>query len=246
MTPPLVLLHAFPLDSRLFDAVRTRLADRVWLLSPDLRGFGAGAELTNPPPAPDLDLLADDVHTLLDAEGIGQAIIGGVSMGGYIALAFLRKYPDRVAGLVLADTRSGADDAAALDRRQSAANRADHGEIAAGPDAIAPLIAEGTVGEVRDELARIAAGVPAPTIAWAQRAMAARPDSAEVLAGTHVPVLVVVGELDAITPPAVARQMAALAPEAELVELPGVGHLTPAEDPVGFADALTGWLVRRF
>ena len=183
---------------------------------------------------------------LLDAEGIGQAIIGGVSMGGYAALAFLRKYPDRVAGLVLADTRSGADDAAALDRRYSAATGPIGGDIAAGADAIAPLIADGTPDEVRDELARIAAGVPAPTIGWAQRAMAARPDSSEILAATHVPVLVIVGELDAITPPAVARQMAALAPEAELVELPGVGHLSPAEDPAGFADALPRWLVRRF
>jgi pimeloyl-ACP methyl ester carboxylesterase len=246
VTPPLVLLHAFPLDSRLFDPVRTQLADRVWLLSPDLRGFGTAAALTNPPPAPDLELLADDVHALLDAEGIARAIVGGVSMGGYVALAFLRKYPDRVAGLVLADTRSGADDEAALDRRNSAATRADRGEIAAGADAIAPLIADGTATPVRDELARIAAGVPASTIGWAQRAMAARPDSSEVLAATQVPVLVVVGELDAITPPEVARQMAALAPEAELVELPGVGHLTPAEDPVGFADALSGWLARRF
>jgi pimeloyl-ACP methyl ester carboxylesterase len=246
VTPPLVLLHAFPLDSRLFDPVRTQLADRVWVLSPDLRGFGTGTELTNPPPAPDLEVFADDVRALLDAEGIGQAIIGGVSMGGYVALAFLRKYPDRVAGLVLADTRSGADDAAALDRRHSAATRADHGDIAVGQDAIAPLIADNTAAPVRDELARIAAGVPAPTIAWAQRAMAARSDSSEILAAAHVPVLVVVGELDAITPPAVARQLAALAPEAELVELTGVGHLTPAEDAIGFADALTGWLVRRF
>jgi len=76
--------------------------------------------------------------------------------------------------------------------------------------------------------------------------MAARPDSTGILARTGVPVLVVVGELDAITPPAVAREMAATAPEAELVELPGVGHLTPAEDADGFGDALTGWLHRRF
>jgi pimeloyl-ACP methyl ester carboxylesterase len=76
--------------------------------------------------------------------------------------------------------------------------------------------------------------------------MAARPDSTAFLASTSVPVLVVVGEQDAITPPAAARQMAAAAPEAELVELPGVGHLSPAEDPVGFADAVLGWWSRRF
>ena len=244
--PPLVLLHAFPLDSRLFDPVRTPLAGWVRLLTPDLRGFGAGAALGDPPPAPDLGLLADDVLALLDAEGIARAIVGGVSMGGYVALAFLRKYPDRVAGLVLADTRSGADDAAALERRGLAAARADTGDIATGGEAITPLIADGTAGPVRDDLARIAGEVPAPTIAWAQRAMAARPDSSDVLAATHVPVLIVVGERDAVTPPAVARQLAALAAEAELVELSGVGHLTPAEDPAGFADALIGWLARRF
>lgn len=76
--------------------------------------------------------------------------------------------------------------------------------------------------------------------------MAARPDSSAELAATHVPVLIVVGEKDAVTPPAVARQMAALAPEAELVELADAGHLTPAEAPDGFADAVIGWLARRF
>ena len=246
MTPPLVLLHAFPLDSRLFDPVRRALTDRARLLTPDLRGFGAGPVLAEPPPAPNLDLLADDVAAELTAAGIDRAIIGGVSMGGYIALAVLRRFPERVAGLVLANTRSGADDAAALERRRLAAQRADSGDIAAGADAIAPLLADGTPADVRGRLAEIAGAVPPRTIAWAQRAMAARPDSTELLASTPVPVLVVVGVLDAITPPAAARQMAAVAPEAELVELPGVAHLTPAEDPAGFADAVIGWLTRRF
>jgi pimeloyl-ACP methyl ester carboxylesterase len=151
-----------------------------------------------------------------------------------------------VAGLVLADTRSGSDDAAALERRRAAAGRADAGDIASGQDAIAPLIAAGTSPVISDELARIAGSVPPDTIAWAQRAMAARPDSTQLLAAASVPILILVGELDAVTPPAVARQMAALAPGAELVELPGVGHLTPAEDAVGFADALLHWLESRF
>jgi len=244
VTPPLVLLHAFPLDSRLFDPIRPALADGIRLITPDLRGFGTGPALGDS--TPDLALLADDLIGQLDEAGIDRAIIGGVSMGGYISLAVLRRYPDRVAGLVLADTRSGADDAAALERRNSAAARADRGEIAAGADAIAPLIAEGTAPAIREWLAGIADEVPAGSIAWAQRAMAARPDSTGILTRTGVPVLVVVGELDAITPPAVAREMAATAPEAELVELPGVGHLTPAEDATGFGDALTGWLHRRF
>ncbi|HEY5880432.1 MAG TPA: alpha/beta hydrolase [Nakamurella sp.] len=244
MTPPLVLLHAFPLDSRMFDAVRPAVAARTRLLTPDLRGFGGGAPVGDA--APDLTVLADDVLAGLDAAGIPRAIVGGVSMGGYIALNLLRRHPDRIAGLVLADTRSGADDDAARQRRLAVAERADRGDIAAGPDAIAPLVADTASDLVRADLAAIAGAVPAATIAWGQRAMAARPDSTGVLAATTVPVLVVVGEKDVITPPAVARELAATAPEAELVELPGVGHLSPAEDPVGFADALIGWLSRRF
>jgi pimeloyl-ACP methyl ester carboxylesterase len=230
----------------MFDPVRDALAAKVRLLTPDLRGFGDGPSLSGPVPEPSLALLAEDVLAELDGSGIDRAIFGGVSMGGYIAMAVLRRHPERVAGLLLVDTRSGADDAAALERRRAAAERADHDDIAAGADAIAPLVAPGSDPALTEWLAGIAGAVPAATIGWAQRAMAARPDSTELLAGIGFPVLVVVGENDTVTPPAAARQMAATAPEAELVELPGVGHLSPAEDPAGFADAVLGWLSRRF
>ncbi|MGS0685051.1 alpha/beta fold hydrolase [Nakamurella sp. GG22] len=246
MTPPLVLLHAFPLDSRMFDPIRAGVAEHADLLTPDLRGFGSGPALGDPPPDPDLALLAEDVVAALDDQGIERAIVGGVSMGGYVALAMLRAHPDRVAGLVLVDTRSGADDGAALERRRAAAERADEGEISSGLDAVGPLIAKGAAAPVRETLASIAAGVPAPTVGWAQRAMAARPDSTDVLAAADVPVLVVVGEHDTVTPPDEARAMAAAVPGAELVQLPDAGHLSPAEDPDGFTLALTGWLGRQF
>ena len=195
---------------------------------------------------PDLGLLADDVVAGLDEAGIDRAIVGGVSMGGYVAMAILRRHPQRVAGLVLVDTRSGPDDAAALERRRLAAERSDTGDIASGVAAVTPLVAPGTAAAVIAELAAIAGAVPARTIGWAQRAMAARPDSTAALTGCPAPVLVVVGELDTVTPPAAARQIAAAAAEAELVELPRVGHLAPAEDPAAFVDVLAGWLDRRF
>ena len=182
----------------------------------------------------------------LDDQGIDRAILGGVSMGGYVALAVLRRAPQRVAGLVLADTRSGADDQGALDRRRITAERADRGEIASGLDAVGPLIGKGAAEPVRNSLAEMADAVPAETVAWAQRAMAARPDSTAELAGAGLPVLVVVGETDSVTPPEVAREMATAVNGAELVQLPEVGHLSPAEDPQGFATALTGWLGRHF
>jgi pimeloyl-ACP methyl ester carboxylesterase len=246
VTPPLVLLHAFPFDSRLFESVRPILADHVELITPDFRGFGNGPALGDPPPEPDLRVLAEDVIVRLDELGIDRAIIGGVSMGGYVALAMLRDHPDRVAGLVLIDTRSGADDIAALDRRRLAAERADDGEIATGAEAIAPLIAHPTPAAIRAELAAIAGSVSAASIAWAQRAMAARPDSTPILAGSTVPVLVMVGEHDAITPPSAAAQMADAADNAELIQLPGVGHLSPAEDPKRFSGMVISWLTRHF
>jgi pimeloyl-ACP methyl ester carboxylesterase len=240
----MVLLHAFPLDSRMFDSVRADLSAAATVLTPDLRGFGSGPPLGDA--APDLALLADDVVAAMDAAGIDRAIVGGVSMGGYVSMALLRRHPDRIAGLLLVDTRSGPDDAAAVERRQGVAARADAGDIASGPDAIAPLIAPGGSDDTRATLAAIAASVPAPTIAWAQRAMAGRPDSTAVLAAASLPVLIVVGEQDAVTPPAAAHEMAAVARDAELVELPGVGHLTPAEDPEGFAVVVLDWLSRRY
>ena len=244
----LVLLHAFPFDSRLFDAVHPALATATTVLTPDLRGFGAGPALGDPAPDPDLGLLADDVVAALDAVDVDRAVVGGVSMGGYVALALLRRHPERVAGLVLADTRSGPDAPAAAQRRHEVAAAADRGEVAAGRAAIAPLIADDAPANVRERLAGIAGDVPPETIAWAQRAMAARPDSTPLLAAAGVPVLIIVGERDAVTPPQVARDMAAASTGdlVELVELPGVGHLTPAEDPDGFAAAVTGWLSRRF
>ncbi|HYN73671.1 MAG TPA: alpha/beta hydrolase [Nakamurella sp.] len=240
----LVLLHAFPLDSRMFDAARADLSAAATVLTPDLRGFGSGPPLGDA--TPDLALLADDAVVAMDAAGMDRAVLGGVSMGGYVALALLRRHPERVKGLVLVDTRSGPDDAAAVERRQGVAARADAGDVASGPDAIAPLVAAETAGDIRATLAAIADGVPAATVAWAQRAMAGRPDSTAVLAAASVPVLILVGEQDAVTPPAAAHEMAAAARDAELVELPGVGHLTPAEDPEGFAVVVLDWLSRRF
>jgi len=240
----LVLLHAFPFDSRMFDSVRTDLSAAATMLTPDLRGFGSGPPLGDA--TPDLALLADDVVDAMDAAGMDRAVLGGVSMGGYVALALLRRHPERVKGLVLVDTRSGPDDAAAVERRLGVAARADGGDVASGPDAIAPLVAAGSSDDIRATLAAIADSVPAATIAWAQRAMAGRPDSTAVLAAASVPVLIVVGEQDAVTPLAAAHEMAAAARDAELVELPEAGHLTPAEDPEGFAVVVLDWLSRRF
>ena len=104
---PLLLLHGFPHDRALWAPQRPALAARARVIAPDLRGFGASAALGSPPVT--MDGHADDVAALLDALSIERAIVGGLSMGGYIAFALWRRHRARVAGLVLADTRAGAD-----------------------------------------------------------------------------------------------------------------------------------------
>ncbi|MBB5955321.1 pimeloyl-ACP methyl ester carboxylesterase [Saccharothrix tamanrassetensis] len=226
---PLVLLHAFPFDSRMWDGVRAAL-DPV---TPDLRGGDR---------EPDLGVLADDVLRGLDRAGLDRVVLGGCSMGGYVAMALLRREPSRVAGLVFADTRSTADGDEARANRLAMADRVLAEGVGWVPDAVLPGLvgpspAEGVVERARE----VILGQPAAEVAWAQRAMAARPDSGDVLAGLDVPALVLVGSQDAPTPPAVARELAGVLRWAEYVELAGVGHLTPLEAPEAFAATVLDW-----
>lgn len=192
--------------------------------------------------SPDLVAIADDVVALLDERGIERAVLGGCSMGGYVAMAVLRRHPARVAGLVLADTRAGADTEEARANRLAMAARVEAEGLGWVPDAVLP----GLVGPSPDAavLGRaremILAQDPAEVV-WAQRAMAARPDSADVLAAADVPALVLVGEHDALTPPALARELAGVLRRGEYVELAGAGHLTPLEAPGAFASAVLEW-----
>lgn len=226
---PLFLLHAFPLDSRMWDGVR----DVLDPVTPDLRGRDR---------EPDLRVFADDVLRELDARGLDRVVLGGCSMGGYVAMALLRRDPSRVAGLVFADTRFTADGDEARANRLVMADRVLAEGVEWVPDVVlggllgaAPV--DGVVERVRE---LILAQDPAD-VAWAQRAMAARPDSREVLAGVDVPALVLVGAQDTLTPPTAARELADVLPRASYVELPGAGHLTPVEVPQAFAAAVDDW-----
>jgi len=241
---PLVLLHAYPLDSRMWDGVRPRLAKRARVITPDLRGFGR----TPLPPGdePSVDVLADDVVALLDELALDRVVLGGCSMGGYVAMAVLRKAAERVDRLVLADTRADADDFDRRAGRLANATRAQEEGIEWLPDTLLPgLFASGTPDR-RTELAELVRAMilaqPADGVAWALRAMAERPDSQDVLRAFDRSALVLVGERDALTPPEVVRQLAGLLPAADLVEVPGAGHLTPMEAPDEVAAAIVAWL----
>jgi pimeloyl-ACP methyl ester carboxylesterase len=236
--PALVLLHAFPLDSRMFDRIR-RMLPGIELHTPDLPGF-AGTEL--PRAEPDLGRYVDAVIAVLDRAGLNRAVVGGVSMGGYVTLRLLAEHPDRVAGAVLADTRSAADTAAAAAGRLSRAADAERDGLPAGAELVAPLLAPGATEGARTEAAALADAATPAAFAWAQRAMAARADTTAVLAGAGVPVLVIVGAEDGVTPPTEAAAVAAaVGDRATLVEIPGSGHLTPIETPADFAAAIRNW-----
>lgn len=246
--PPLVLLHAFPVDSRMWDGVRERLAARTRVITPDQRGLGRTA-LPESDRAPDLDDAAADVLAMLDRLGLRRVVLGGCSMGGYLTMAILRAAPERVAGIVLIDTKHDADGEQARENRLRVADRSEREGIGGW---LAEEMLENLLGadtrqtraDVTETTRELIESQPASGIAWAQRAMAERPDSTETLRHAAVPALVVVGEQDTLTSPEQAQRMAALFGNSSLVTLPGTGHLAPLEAPEQVAEAISGWLAR--
>jgi pimeloyl-ACP methyl ester carboxylesterase len=237
---PLVLLHAFPLTSTMFDEQHRLLGDECRLITPDLRGFG-GSPLGDEEPS--IDVYADDLVAEFDRQGIDRAVIGGVSIGGYITMSLLRRHPARVAAVVLADTRATADTAPAAANRHRIADRViadDSVQILV--DELVPRLVGSTTHQQRpDVLVRVTDVVLSASpvaVAWAQRAMAARPDSRDVLAQASVPALVLVGAEDELTPPADAQAIAEVMSGAQLVIVPRAGHVSPVEVPADFAAAV--------
>ncbi|MGV8977712.1 MAG: alpha/beta fold hydrolase [Cellulomonas sp.] len=237
---PVVLLHAFPLDARMWDDVARLAPGSRTVLAVDLPGLGGSAGLGMSPPS--LDDAADAVAQTLTGLDVERAVIVGLSMGGYVALALLDRHPDRVAGLGLLDTRSTADDdAARANRLRVAAELESSGTV----DAVRPM-ATALLGEttrtLRPELAdRVGALIGQQTVAgvaWSQRAMAARPDRTAVLRRFAGPALVLVGDEDVAAPVAEAEHMVQALAAPHLVVVPHAGHLTAIEDPACVAEAL--------
>ncbi|MFY1831678.1 alpha/beta fold hydrolase [Myxococcus fulvus] len=227
--PAVVLLHAFPLNGESFDAQVKALSGRYRFILPDTRGFG-GSGLGEGPTL--MSLIAQDTLALLDALDIDRAVVGGVSLGGYAAMALLREDAGRVAGLVLMDTQCTADDDAGKARREASAKEALEKGVEPVIQALLPKLvgsgADSPVGRVVE--AQMRAASP-QAIAAAQRGMALRPDSKDILARYAGPALIVVGENDAITPPEKAKQMADLVTGARLEVIPGAAHLANQEQP---------------
>ncbi|MFF5209715.1 alpha/beta fold hydrolase [Streptosporangium sp. NPDC000396] len=240
---PVVLLHALPLSSAMWLAQREGLAAHCKVITPDLRGFG-GSVLGDD--APSLDVMADDVVRLLDHEGVDRAVIGGQSMGGCVTMALCRRHPDRLLGVILADTRAGADsEATRANRERIAAAVVEDGTSVLLEEMLPALIGQTTIrrramvfGRVRG----LVQSAPPQAVAWAQRAMAGRPDSFGTLRGLKVPALVIVGEEDEISPLADAEAMAEAVPDARLAVIEKAGHLSGMEQPEAFNRAVAGFI----
>jgi pimeloyl-ACP methyl ester carboxylesterase len=230
----LLLLHAFPLDHRMWDATKGLVTGFSEVLTPDLPQLDS---------EPSLEAAADAVADLLRSSGGQRAVVAGLSMGGYVALALLERHPDLVAGLALIDTKSTAD---APDARANRLRIADEAEASGTVDPVRPmsgvLLGE-TTRTLRPEVTAVVdrwIGEQDPAaVAWSQRAMAARPDRTDVLRGFAGPVRVVVGDEDTVTPVAAAEHLVSAAQDARLVVVPRAGHLTAVEDPAAVAEALS-------
>ncbi|UBU15160.1 alpha/beta fold hydrolase [Nonomuraea gerenzanensis] len=238
-----MLLHAFPLSSAMWLAQREGLAKVCRVITPDLRGFG-GSRLGEDEPS--LDLMADDVARLLDEEGIDRAVVGGLSMGGYVTMAFCRRHPDRVLGVILADTKATADPPEARANRERIAQAA----LSGGSEVLVTEVLPALIGRTTRERRAMVFGrvkglvqsAPPGAVAWAQRAMAARPDSFDTLSALKVPLLIIVGEEDELSPPADADAMAQCVPEGKVEIIPRAGHLSAVEQPEAFNTAVIGFL----
>jgi 3-oxoadipate enol-lactonase len=240
---PLVLLHAFPLDARMWEHQRAKLSAKYRVVTPDLAGFGRARAL---PKRRSLEAHADDIAALLTALALPKATLLGLSMGGYIALAFARRYPDRLAGLILADTRATGDSAEAKAGRARSIAQVETQGVAALAEALLPrLLTERAAPEIRERARRIASEQPPEGVIAALSAMRDRADETPVLAGLAVPALVLVGSDDALTPPSEAKRMAEALPRGSLTVIEGAGHLSNLEAEEAWSAALIEWLDQR-
>ncbi len=241
---PIVLVHGFPLDHTMWSGQLEAFSSGKRVIAPDLRGFGssvAADEMVS------MEQFADDLAELLDVLQVDEPVVlCGLSMGGYIALQFVRKHADRLKALVLCDTRAAADSAEAAANRLKMAEQtlAEGAEVAAR--AMLPrLFGKKTLGErpeVVESVHRVMLATSPAAIAAAQRGMASRPDMTGYLPRLRVPSLLIVGEEDAISPVAEMRQIAQSISGAQFAIVPEAGHMAPLENPAAFNAALEKFL----
>ena len=240
-----VLLHAFPIGASLWEPQMRSVPPGWRLIAPDLRGFGGSTELDSLS-ALSIGDYADDVIALMDEVGIARAVIGGASMGGYAALALVQKAPERIDGLVLANTRAGADSPEGRANRRSMLALVDReGPSGIAREMIPKLLGKTTKAaepEIEAFVRRLIKQQSPLAIRGAIHRMMHRPDSTPLLPQVTVPALVITGAEDELIPVSESQAMASSLPRSTLVVVPGAGHLANLEQPAAFNAALETFL----
>lgn len=241
---PLVLVHAFPLCREMWTPQVPALAEDCRVLTPDVFGFG---ETGLPASGWTVDSMADALADWLTAIGVsGPVLFGGLSMGGYIALAFARRHPDRMKGLILADTRADADTPETKANRDKSIAFVEANSAAAQIDQMMPKMVSDATRQVRPQVVEtvraMGAAQTVPGVVAGLRALRDRPDSTSMLCTFRFPVLVLVGSDDALTPPALAHAMEEKLSDVTLEMIPSAGHLSNLEAPDEFTTAVRRWV----
>jgi 3-oxoadipate enol-lactonase len=232
---PVVLLHAFPLDGRMWEMQARELAKRARVVVPDLRGFGRSKAA----PPSSIEQMADDVVALLDTLAIAHATIVGLSMGGYVAMALTRRHPTRVARLGLCDTRAEPDSSESRKTRDVNIALVDREGVAPLVEKMLPVLLspEASAG-MKDHVRGIGNSQSRDGVKGALASMRDRHDAGPWLPSFDAPSLVIVGAEDTLSPPSCANAIADKLPHAELEVIPGAGHLANLEKPSAFTGAL--------
>jgi 3-oxoadipate enol-lactonase len=240
--PCTVLVHAFPSDRRMWKHVARPLAERRSVLCPDLRGFGHASSL----PAPkSLDAHADDLARTLDDLGLNRVALVGLSMGGYVALAFAERHPARLTHLSLVDSRAEPDSADAKAGRSKSMAIVSSLGVSALYDSLEPrLFAPEPVPQAPDTMRGIAVSQSRDGVLCALVAMRDRPDRTAVWQSLEIPTQCIAGRHDAITPPSELEALALAAHSGRFVMIEGAGHLPNVEQPERLVLALDAFLPR--
>jgi pimeloyl-ACP methyl ester carboxylesterase len=240
---PLLLIHGFPLSRRIWAPQITALSNKFRIIAPDLRGFGE----SDAPEGPySMELFSNDLISLLDHLGIAQTAACGMSMGGYVLLNLLERYPERITAACFMVTKGGGDDEAGKERRTLLAREA----LAKGAQAVAEpfsqiLFVPGGAEKrpaLFDEILQIMLGTSPQGLAGGLLAMRERKDYTDYLGGFRIPSLVIGAGLDKAIPPEESRKLAAALPDAKLVIVPDAGHMAGMEQPEAVNSALLSFL----
>ena len=240
---PVVLLHGYPFNRSLWTEQVSALSNSYRVMTPDLRGLGESDASAG---AATMNRMAEDVAVLLDRLEISRAVVGGLSMGGYVALAFYKQFPSRVRALILADTRAQADTHEGRQARFRQAGQALAEGMASIADAMLPKLLTPETVSKRPEVVKRVRDMMLKTkpegAAGALLGMAERDDQTSLLSQISCPTLILVGREDPITPVADSEKMQREIGGSRLVVIENAAHVSNVERPEQFNDELVRFL----